>query len=95
MKQSQGEQLYKLIRLFVSLRYLLANMHIVALIPPVSIPFLDQIFGKFVSEMLCLAEGIPVIDSSYDPPQERTLFAYLLRVLCDLPAKKKVCTEEL
>jgi len=65
-------------------------MHIVALIPPDSVSFLDQILGKFVTEMLHLAEGITVCDSSHDPPQERQLSAFLLRVLCDLPAKKKV-----
>jgi hypothetical protein len=65
-------------------------MHILALVPPTSAQYIDQIIGVFVTEMLQLAEGVRITDSSLNPPQERTLHAYLLRVLCDLPAKKKV-----
>jgi hypothetical protein len=64
-------------------------MHVLALVPPKLKPQLNLILGLFVTELIQLGtQGIPIYDSYKQ--ETRTLYAYLLRTVCDLPARKVV-----
>lgn len=63
-------------------------MFLYLLVPPLLKDNINMLLELLVDELLILGDGIRIYDSY--KKQYRTLFVYLLRTVCDLPARRSV-----
>jgi hypothetical protein len=63
-------------------------MFLYLLVPPSLKNYINMLLELLVDELLILGDGIRIYDSY--KKQYRDLFVYLLRTVCDLPARRSV-----